>query len=61
MAGRILRRLWFQHASPHLPLAKPTFYNLRDGQIGFEPIPEPSTLALLGLSSAALAFLLRRR
>ena len=29
-------------------------YNLQDGQIGFEPIPEPSTWALLG--TAALGF-----
>ena len=36
-------------------------YNLQDGQIGFEPIPEPSTWALLGLSAAALALLKRRR
>jgi hypothetical protein len=36
-------------------------YNLQDGQIGFEPVPEPHTWALLGLSAAALAFLGRRR
>ena len=37
-------------------------YNLQgNGQIGFEPIPEPSTWALLGLSVAALALLKRRR
>jgi hypothetical protein len=35
-------------------------YNLQDGQIGFEPVPEPHTCALLGLSAAALAFLRRR-
>ena len=37
-------------------------YNLQgNGQIGFEPIPEPTTWALLGLSAAALALLKRRR
>lgn len=36
-------------------------YNLQDGQIGFEAVPEPSTWALLGLSAAALALLKRRR
>ena len=37
-------------------------YNLQgNGQIGFEPIPEPSTWALLGLSAAVLALLKRRR
>ena len=37
-------------------------YNLQgNGQIGFEPIPEPSTWALLALSAGALAFFLRRR
>lgn len=36
-------------------------YNLQDGQIGFEVIPEPSTWALLGLSAAALALLRRWR
>lgn len=36
-------------------------YNLQDGQIGFEPIPEPSTWALLAFSAGALALLLRRR
>ena len=37
-------------------------YNLQaDGQIGFEPVPEPSTWALLALSASAFAFLLRRR
>jgi hypothetical protein len=37
-------------------------YNLQgNGQIGFEPIPEPSTWALLGLSAAALALLKSRR
>jgi hypothetical protein len=29
-------------------------YNLQDGQIGFEAIPEPSTWALLGLSALLL-------
>lgn len=36
-------------------------YNLQDGQIGFEPVPEPRTWALLAVSAAALAFLRRRR
>ena len=36
-------------------------YNLQDGQIGFEPIPEPSTWALLGLSATLFALLRRRR
>ncbi len=36
-------------------------YNLQDGQIGFEAIPEPHTWALLAVSAAALAFLRRRR
>jgi hypothetical protein len=36
-------------------------YNLHDGQIGFEPVPEPRTWALLAVSAAALAFLRRRR
>ena len=36
-------------------------YNLQDGQIGFEPIPEPRTCALLVLSTAVLALLGRRR
>ncbi len=35
-------------------------YNLDNGQIGFEPIPEPSTWALLGLS-ALLLFAVSRR
>jgi len=35
-------------------------YNLQDGQIGFEPVPEPRTWALLAVSAAALAFLRRR-
>jgi PEP-CTERM motif len=36
-------------------------YNLENGQIGFEPIPEPSTWALLGLSATLFALLRRRR
>ena len=36
-------------------------YNLQDGQIGFEQVPEPRTWALLAVSAAALAFLRRRR
>ena len=36
-------------------------YNLQDGQIGFEQVPEPSTWALLAFSAGALALLLRRR
>jgi len=35
-------------------------YNLQDGQISFEPVPEPRTWALLAVSAAALAFLRRR-
>lgn len=29
-------------------------YNLQDGQIGFEPVPEPGTWALLGLGALVL-------
>ena len=36
-------------------------YNLQDGQIGFEPIPEPSTWALLGLGALFLAAAVRNR
>ena len=36
-------------------------YNLQDGQIGFEAIPEPSTWALLGLSAIVLAATARRK
>jgi hypothetical protein len=37
-------------------------YNLQgNGQIGFEPIPEPRTWALLAFSASALVLLLRRR
>ena len=36
-------------------------YNLQDGRIGFEPVPEPGTWALLGLSAALFALLGRRR
>jgi hypothetical protein len=35
-------------------------YNLQDGQIGFEPIPEPSTWTLLGLSALLLVAASRR-
>jgi hypothetical protein len=36
-------------------------YNLQDGQIGFEAIPEPSTWALLGLSVLLLFAVSRRK
>jgi len=36
-------------------------YNLQDGQIGFEPIPEPSTWALLGLGALIFAVAVRRQ
>jgi hypothetical protein len=35
-------------------------YNLRDGQIGFEPIPEPSTWALLGLAGLLIVSVVMR-
>lgn len=35
-------------------------YNLNDGQIGFEPIPEPSTWALLGLGTLVLVAVARK-
>lgn len=36
-------------------------YNLQDGQIGFEQVPEPRTWALLVFSTGVLALLRRRR
>jgi hypothetical protein len=59
--GGFVTNLFYLNSGIALFQQYDVIYNLQDGQIGFEAIPEPSTWALLGLSALLLVAASRKR